>query len=37
LIKVVNKIGVKKEFTAKCDSCGHEWESEIDFNPVNFS
>lgn len=37
LIKEINQIGILKTFTAKCDKCGHEWESEIDFNPVNFS
>ncbi len=37
LIQKINAIGVKKSFTAKCSSCAHEWESEIDFNPVNFS
>lgn len=33
----INTIGIKKSFTAKCEKCNHEWESEIDFNPVNFS
>lgn len=37
LIEEINKIGVKKTFSAKCQKCEHEWESEIDFNPVNFS
>lgn len=37
MIKMINQIGIKKLFTAKCDKCEHEWESEIDFNPVNFS
>lgn len=37
LIDEINKIGIKKSFTAKCDKCSHEWENEIDFNPVNFS
>ncbi len=37
LIRDINKIGIKKTFTAKCDKCGFEWENEIDFNPVNFS
>jgi hypothetical protein len=36
LIKEINLIGIKKTFTAKCDACGHEWENDIDFNPVNF-
>jgi predicted Zn-ribbon and HTH transcriptional regulator len=37
LIKQINTIGIKKTFLAKCNKCGHEWENEIDFNPVNFS
>lgn len=37
LIDEINKIGIKRTFTAKCQKCSHEWESEIDFNPVNFS
>jgi len=37
LIKEINQIGIKRTFTAKCDKCEHEWESEVDFNPVNFS
>ena len=37
LIKEINHIGIKRSFTAKCEKCSHEWESEIDFNPVNFS
>jgi hypothetical protein len=37
LIKEINLIGIKRSFTAHCEKCEHEWESEIDFNPVNFS
>lgn len=37
LITSINQIGIKKTFTAKCEKCEHNWESEIDFNPVNFS
>jgi hypothetical protein len=37
LVKEINEIGIKRTFVAKCDKCAHEWESEIDFNPVNFS
>lgn len=33
----INNIGVKKTFTATCISCKHEWENEIELNPVNFS
>jgi len=37
LIDEINQIGIKRTFTAKCEKCAHEWQSEIDFNPVNFS
>lgn len=37
LINKINEIGIKRSFTAKCEKCEHAWESEIDFNPVNFS
>jgi len=37
LVEEINEIGIKKTFTAKCEKCEHVWESEIDFNPVNFS
>ena len=37
LINEINKIGIKKTFTAKCEKCEHQWENDIDFNPVNFS
>lgn len=37
LITEINKIGLEKSFTAKCEKCEHEWKAEIDFNPVNFS
>lgn len=37
LIKEINQIGIKNTFSAVCEKCNHEWESDIDFNPVNFS
>jgi hypothetical protein len=37
LIKEINQIGIKRTFTAQCVKCEHQWENEIDFNPVNFS
>lgn len=37
LIKEINQVGIKKTFNASCEKCNHTWESEIDFNPVNFS
>ena len=36
-VKEINQIGIKRSFMAKCEKCSHEWENEIDFNPVNFS
>lgn len=36
-IKKINEIGIRRIFLAKCEKCNHEWENEIDFNPVNFS
>jgi hypothetical protein len=37
LVQEINKVGIKQTFPAKCEKCNHEWEHEIDFNPVNFS
>lgn len=37
LVNEINQVGIKRTFTAKCQKCEHEWQSEIDFNPVNFS
>lgn len=37
LVTKINNIGVKKTFVAKCSECSHEWDHDIDFNPVNFS
>lgn len=37
LVKEINLIGIKRSFTATCNKCSHEWVSEIEFNPVNFS
>lgn len=37
LIQEINLIGIKRTFTARCEKCDHTWESEVDFNPVNFS
>jgi hypothetical protein len=37
LVDEINRVGIKRTFTANCEKCSHKWESEIDFNPVNFS
>lgn len=36
LVKEINQVGIKRTFEAVCEKCNHKWESEIDFNPVNF-
>lgn len=36
LVEEINKIGIKRTFSSKCTSCQHVWESDLDFNPVNF-
>jgi len=36
-IKEINEIGVNKKLMMECDSCGHQFEKEIGFDPVNFS
>lgn len=33
----INKVGIQRTHKAICKECGHEWEAEIEFNPVNFS
>lgn len=33
----VNRIGIEKTLTATCEECEHVWETNIEFNPVNFS
>lgn len=35
-ISEVNSIGVNKKILLECDSCGHQFEKEIGFDPVNF-
>jgi DNA-directed RNA polymerase subunit M/transcription elongation factor TFIIS len=37
LVTKINAVGIKRTFDATCEKCEHTWESEIDFNPVNFS
>lgn len=36
LVEKINQVGIKRTFNAVCSKCEHTWESEIDFNPVNF-
>lgn len=36
-ITKINKIGIQRTFFASCEKCKHEWTTEMDFNPVNFS
>jgi len=35
-LKRISKVGIKSDFTTTCDKCNHNWESDIDFNPVTF-
>jgi len=32
----INNIGIKKDFNATCEHCGHKWDVPIDFNPATF-
>lgn len=32
----LNESGIKNDFQAKCSKCSHEWETKVEFNPVNF-
>jgi hypothetical protein len=36
-VKLINNIGIEKKVQVKCSKCNHEWESEFETNPVNFS
>lgn len=35
-IEKISKVGIRKVFTATCEKCEHEWEMEMDFNPIDF-
>lgn len=35
-VNVLNEIGPNKTVVAKCESCGHEWEEKLNFDPVSF-
>ena len=37
LINRINQIGIKKNFSITCSKCNHTWQSNMDFNPANFS
>jgi predicted Zn-ribbon and HTH transcriptional regulator len=32
----MNKTGADNKVKAKCQKCGHEWESEVTYDPANF-
>lgn len=32
----INKKGIQKEFPITCAACGHEWNSQIEFDPTTF-
>lgn len=37
LINEINEVGIKRTFVATCEKCNHTWDTDFDFNPVNFS
>jgi hypothetical protein len=36
-LKELNSHGLDKKYKPTCIKCEHSWETEIEFNPVNFS
>ena len=36
-VKKINKIGLDTRVPIKCKKCSHEWDTNIETNPVNFS
>ena len=32
----INKVGITKELTVTCTSCGHSWEDALTFDPASF-
>jgi len=35
-VNTLNTIGINKTVPAKCESCGHEWEEQLSFDPTSF-
>jgi hypothetical protein len=35
-VSELNKIGVNEKVDVKCQSCGHEWDETLNFDPINF-
>lgn len=35
-VQDISEIGLSTELGAKCTNCGHEWEAELNFDPVTF-
>ena len=35
-IKAMNNTGINTRINFVCDSCEHEWEQQIDFDPTSF-
>lgn len=33
----INKIGVGGSVSSTCSECNHQWEADVDLNPINFS
>ena len=38
ILAKINSLDIDKKIELKCakESCGHEWTSEVDFNPTDF-
>lgn len=36
-VKEINEVGIEKTLNVQCEKCSHEWTTEVDYNPVNFS
>jgi hypothetical protein len=35
-LRELNNMGIDKRIDMKCEGCGHEWPTEIEFNPSSF-
>jgi rubredoxin len=35
-IQNMNNVGIQKQVRLECDECGHQFDSEVGFDPVNF-
>jgi len=35
-VRELNRIGVDRSCRFKCESCGHDWDASMDFDPISF-